>query len=572
MPPLEFQGKEAVYTHHLGLGYGVLTPDAKKSFSFPLMSKGEKATQDGNLIIHGDNLVALKALMPRYAGKVSCIYIDPPYNTGNENWVYNDRVNSPLMQAWLKENKPIDREDPQRHDKWLCMMWPRLQLLRDLLAEDGVIFVSIDDNEVGHLRLMMDEIFGEKNFIEQIIVITNKGGRDYNQIATPHEYVLVYGKSSGTLINELFQPDKIFKYKDETGPHNIRDLQNENPKFSRQNRPNLYFPIYIDINAKDDLRDFYLVHLDRKKISDIEVLPKKNGTDKCWRWGKQKVLENAGTYTPSGEIVGYKKQTGEWCIGVKTRKNTIKAKSVWDEPDMQTMRGTSVLNHLGLNSFQFPKSLHLIKKILAIATDKNSLILDSFAGSGTTAHAVLALNREDGGNRRFILVECEDYANKITAERVRRVIKGKSKGKDHSKNQKNGDPLGGSFTFCTLGEEISVENMLREKLPDYDTLARHLAHVSCGLSLEQVNRPADHLFAETEKELLYLIYEQDIKFLTHRDSALSKQVAERIQKRIKKKRKTALVFCSLEVYLTKRLESHGDHLLSTALRHSQNVR
>ena len=176
MPALDFKGKQFVYAHHLGVPYRTLEVDAKKS----VLAKSEKgkkgAEADGNLIIHGDNLEALKALLPRYGGRVNCIYIDPPYNTGNEGWCYNDNVNAPLMKRWLKDNGEVDREDMERHDKWLCMMWPRLQLLRELLAEDGVIFISIDDNEQHRLRLLMDDIFGGNNFVAQITAQTNLAG------------------------------------------------------------------------------------------------------------------------------------------------------------------------------------------------------------------------------------------------------------------------------------------------------------------------------------------------------------------------------------------------------------
>ncbi len=202
MPTLDFKGKQHIYAHHLTVPYRPLIPDAGRSVN--------AADADGNLIIHGDNLKALKALLPRYAGRVKCIYIDPPYNTGNEGWVYNDKVNSPLMRQWLKDNGPVDNEDLERHDKWLCMMWPRLQLLRELLSDDGVIFVSIDDNEQHHLRMLMDEIFGEKNFIAQIIAQTNPRGRSLRQdVAQTHEYILMYAKDSTlSAIHKIAKPKR----------------------------------------------------------------------------------------------------------------------------------------------------------------------------------------------------------------------------------------------------------------------------------------------------------------------------------------------------------------------------
>ena len=188
MPTLDFKGKQHIYAHHLTVPYRPLVADPERSLN--------PAEVDDNLIIHGDNLHALKALLPRYAGKVKCIYIDPPYNTGNEGWVYNDKVNSPLLKEWLKEQSPVDGEDLERHDKWLCMMWPRLHLLKELLADDGVIFVSIDDNEQHHLRMLMDEIFGDSNFISNVAVVSNlAGSSDQFGFAGAHEHCLVYAKT-----------------------------------------------------------------------------------------------------------------------------------------------------------------------------------------------------------------------------------------------------------------------------------------------------------------------------------------------------------------------------------------
>ena len=190
MPTLDFKGKQFIYSHHLTVPFRELVIDKDKS-----IPKNNKASLDDNLIIHGDNLHALKALLPNYAGKIKCIYIDPPYNTGNEGWCYNDKVNSPLMKSWLEKNSLIDKEDLGKHDKWLCMMWPRLKLLHELLADDGVIFVSIDDNEVHHLRMIMDEIWGEDNFISEISVKSNpRGSQASRDLAEVHEYLIIYCK------------------------------------------------------------------------------------------------------------------------------------------------------------------------------------------------------------------------------------------------------------------------------------------------------------------------------------------------------------------------------------------
>ena len=246
MPTLEFKGKQHIYAHHLAVPYRPLVADADKSVN--------PADADDNLIIHGDNLNALKALLPRYAGRVKCIYIDPPYNTGNEGWAYNDNVNSPLMREWLKANGPVDGEDLERHDKWLCMMWPRLHLLKELLSDDGVIFVSIDDNEQHHLRMMMDEIFGEGNSICQVIVRSNSRGQTYKKIAKTHEYLFVYSKSDAAILLGLEKQGEKndLNRSDEIGPYNLRELRNSNPKFgSHRDRPNLSYSFFVDPDHED---------------------------------------------------------------------------------------------------------------------------------------------------------------------------------------------------------------------------------------------------------------------------------------------------------------------------------
>src|SRR5919106_537582 len=209
MPTLDFKGKQFVYSHHLSVPFRELVVDPKKSLS----AKGQKPSLDDNLIIHGDNLEALKALLPTHAGKIDCIFIDPPYNTGNEGWHYNDNVRSPLMQVWVKHGNPVEREDMERHDKWLSMMWPRLNLLRELLSEDGAIFISIDDNEQHHLRSSMDEIFGEENLIANIIWEKKYAVQsDSKSFSTNHDHIIAYAKNRERwLPNLLVRNDKQLK-------------------------------------------------------------------------------------------------------------------------------------------------------------------------------------------------------------------------------------------------------------------------------------------------------------------------------------------------------------------------
>ncbi len=255
MPTLEFKGKQFIYAHHLTVPYRPLAKDVDRSLAAvdvarPASYKNNSSNLfpvEDNLIIHGDNLHALKALLPHYASRVKCIYIDPPYNTGNEGWVYNDNVNSPMMQEWLSQNSPVDSEDLERHDKWLCMMWPRLHLLKELLAEDGIIFVSIDDHEQHHLRMLMDEVFGAENFVATVVVKSNPGGRDYGGIAKTHEYIGIYSKLENTSLSSIKVDENLLPLSDDFGGFELRELRNRNARFNSHNRPNLYYPLYTNL-------------------------------------------------------------------------------------------------------------------------------------------------------------------------------------------------------------------------------------------------------------------------------------------------------------------------------------
>jgi len=504
MAQIQFKGKSFVQNHHLLVKYHELIPKKDKSLT-------DKVSLHDNLIIHGDNLKALKALLPLYAGKIKCIYIDPPYNTGNEKWVYNDNVNSPMMQEWLGQEVKLD--DLTRHDKWLCIMLPRLKILKELLSDDGVIFVSIDDNEVHHLRMLMDEIFGENRFVSQITVLANKGGQDYLEIAKVHEYILCYTKTEGTELSELPKDTSGFPCEDKKGKYELRELRNRNPRFNRSNRPNLFYPIYVNPQSCDSHKQC-LISLEKKKDFIVELFPKNSeGNDSCWRWGKELILKNIADTTEESRAVARQKQDGGWNIYEKNRKATSKAKSLWDETGVRTENGTKILKQIFVeHSFQFPKPVDLVKKILQVGANKdNSVILDSFSGSGTTAHAVLELNKEDGSNRKFILVECEDYADKITAERVRRVINGVPKAKDE--NLKEG--LGGTFSYFELGKAIELESILSgDGLPTYEELARYIFYTATGEEFDpKAMNEKKNFVGESKNYEVYLFYEPDIEKL-----------------------------------------------------------
>ena len=533
MPTLDFKGKQLVYAHHLTVPSRTLEPAPRKSL--PL--KGSKPSLDDNLIIHGDNLHALKALMPRYAGQVNCIYIDPPYNTGNENWAYNDNVNSPMMQEWLKDKSPVDGEDLERHDKWLCMMWPRLQLLRELLAEDGVIFISIDDNEQHRLRMVMDEIFGGENFVATIIwekVYSPKSSAKY--FSENHDFVAVYARNK-----KEFKLGLLPRTEE-------ADSRYANP----DNDPRgLWKP--SDLSARNPYsKGTYSIKCPGGRV--VKGPPPGN----FWRYSKEKFEEldrdnRIWWGEDRNQVPAIKRFLSEV-------KQGLVPETIWTYKEVgHTQDAKKTLLQIfpeNFPDFTTTKPVELLARIIRLSTDKDSIILDSFAGSGTTAHAVLALNKEDGSNRKFILAECEDYADKITAERVRRVIKGVPKAKDE--NLKNG--VGGSFTYCTLGDEISPEKMLTgENLPDYETLARHLVYTATGQAPDKLRKAHDKdgFFYETSDRLFYLIYEPDLAFLRSANSALNSDRAERIAKQTKKKQKTAVVFATHKFMGQKELTGMG---------------
>ena len=535
MPTLDFKGKHHIYAHHLSVPYRPLEPDESQSCN--------PSGEEDNLIIRGDNLHALKALLPRYANRVKCIYIDPPYNTGSQAWVFNDRVNSPLMQEWFKEHNPVDNEDMERHDKWLCMMWPRLHLLKELLSDDGVIFVSIDHHEAHHLRLIMDEIFGADTFITCLAAVLNlKGSRDNRGFTTTHESVLVYEKVAGsaTLHEVPLQNDEADEWiQDSVGWFKKgANLKYSGENAPREKRPNLFYPIYVDEDGT--------VSVEPKADKSVELWPvTSDGQEVTWRWGRDTVEANPN------EIIAVQSED-DWLLHKKQRPKvgvvpSKKPKSTFYSPQYSATTATTIVKEIFKNTrtFDYPKSPHFLSDLISIAgVGSDDIVLDSFAGSGTTAHAVLALNKEDGGNRKFILVECEDYADTITAERVRRVINGVENTKD--KTLKEG--FGGSFTYCTLGEPTEIEAMLTgESLPSYSVLAAHLLFAAAGVpagdeKLEQKND--DGLFYADDKNDYYLLYQPDLDYLSSDEALLKQEHAERIRDASHQNGKKAIVYAA----------------------------
>jgi adenine-specific DNA-methyltransferase len=507
MATLNFKGKTFVQNHHLLVKYHQLLPKKDKSLT-------KKVALSDNLIIHGDNLKALKALLPMYGGKIKCIYIDPPYNTGNEKWVYNDNVSSPMMQEWL--GKVVDKEDLTRHDKWLCMMMPRLKLLRELLSDDGVICISIDDIELGRLVCLMNEVFGEDNK-EEIICWRRRHNQPNDKskpIAKVAEFIVVYA----------------------------RDLE-------ELKRKHTFYGLPLTGNFSNPDND-----------------PRGDWASKPWKAGSNQTGSRYEIKSPSGEILDE-----EWLGTKETYQRLLKegriyfpkngkglprkkyyksereeegqcAHNFWGHEEFgNNQEASDELQQIGLQ-FDNPKPTKLIKSLLMIFSEKNSIILDSFAGSGTTAHAVLGLNKEDDGNRQFILVQCdesnketgkiEDICDKITAERIRRVINGVPKAKDEA--LKKG--FGGTFSYFELGKPIEMEAILDGKnMPSYNELARYVFYTATGEEFdEKAVDEKNNFIGESREYLVYLIYKPDIEYL--KATALTLERAKKLGPYKNKKR------------------------------------
>ncbi|HET55005.1 MAG TPA: site-specific DNA-methyltransferase [Ignavibacteria bacterium] len=443
MPTLDWIGKKAVENHHNEIPFRLLKCDNNLSVGDP---------EEGNLIVQGDNLHALKALLPYYAGKVKCIYIDPPYNTGNEKWIYNDNVNSPEIKRWLNEVVGREGEDLSRHDKWLCMMYPRLQLLRRLLSEDGGIFISVDYNEESNCRLLLDEVFGSSNYRNTFVVSrVKKNIKEREKVKSAnfgHNSILFYSKSNRTLIDP---PTKI---------------QEKKVRWHAFDAPGI------------------------RPTMEYELFGFKPPKNRHWMYSQNRAMEMINK-----ELLRPNPRSGKPQYRLE-ESNITMLDTNWTD-----------LQEAGFK-WNFPngeKNVELIKRIVRMISDRDSIILDSFAGSGTTAHAVLDLNKKEGGNRKFILVELEEnICKEVTAERVKRVISGYEVEKPKGGTEKV-EGLGGGFRYCKLTKPLFDEFGNVNKEVKFEDLARHIFFSETGQPLPEkiIKSPLIGIYDNTAYYLLY---------------------------------------------------------------------
>lgn len=504
MPTLQFKGKNIIWNHHLSIPYHTLDEVDELHY------KPEKA--NGNIIIEGDNLLALKALLPQYSGRIKCIYIDPPYNTGDDSsegkgWIYNDNVNSPLIREWL--GKEVGRDDLTKHDKWLCMMTPRLKILRELLSEDGAIFISIHNIELSNLKSILDEIFGENNFVGILIWRKKEGGGQTDEFfVTEHEYIIVYRKTEKfEWYDELIENgDSGYKLEDENGKYKLVKLAKWGNAARKIDRPKMHFPIIAPDGSK--------VH---------PIAP--DGSEGRWRVGKKTMDELI-----DDDLVEFKKDdNGKWLAYEKIYYEEGEVKVIKERSILyhlaNTGDGTKVLTELFSEKDKFPnpKPVELIKWIFTYSTQKDSIVLDSFAGSGTTMHAVMDLNKEDGGNRQCILVQMteateaepkKNICKDITRERIKRAI------------DKYGYDSG--FKYFRVGIPIDAESLLSGKLPTFKQFAEYVYYLCTGEHIKDksVINEKTYLVGSINNSVIYLVYKQNFDELTR--LALNLPLAEKI--------------------------------------------
>jgi adenine-specific DNA-methyltransferase len=513
MPTLNWIGKEKVINHHMDVPFRIL----EHTYGFSNGEQTREETKSGNKIIHGDNLEALKALLPEYEGRIKCIYIDPPYNTGNEGWVYNDNVNDPRIKKWLQNVVGKEGEDLSRHDKWLCMIYPRLKLLHKLLSEDGIILVSIDDFEFSNIKLLLDEIFGGKGFFANFVWRRRvSSSMAASWISKDHEYIVSYSKN----------PDVVFVRGEERDmdKYNIPD---ENGRYyasmpltvgmTKEMRPNQWYALkhpktgttYWPPNNR--VWGYYPPTMGVKIAANLIIFPEDFPDKKLTTPRLKSYPEDAKRE---------RKPLSTWIFEQNQEIDTLEVTTL---KTAKNEEGTRVLKSIFSDSvFSYAKPLSLIESLIGQFTKDDDIILDSFAGSGTTAHSVLSLNKRDNGKRKFILVEMENYVDVITAERVKGVIKGYGEG------AKKVEGTGGSFDFYKLGESLFMENGELNESVGVDKIRQYLYYTETKTSLtETKHKDTKHFLGKYTDTGYYFNYKHgEVTTLDHAFLATMKTKAE----------------------------------------------
>jgi len=536
MPTLEWIGKDKVINHHLDVPYRVL----ERKYSYDEAGQHDEDNGSENMIIHGDNLDALKSLLPRFEGRVKCIYIDPPYNTAhstddNRRWVYNDNVDSPEIQKWIGKVVGDEGEDLSRHDKWLCMMYPRLKLLQRLLSENGIIFISISDVEHAHLRMLCDEIFGSRNFVSNIIWQNNFSPRnDAKDIAYVTDNILAYSK------NPDWHPQKLERSDDMdaryTTPDNDPVPWTSSPAHAPSARTHkgmvyaiqhpytgeLFYPpagrCWAQEQAKMLQNMQSWANYKLEQIDDAETRAGICGESDSASMPDVKAILLNEPVERSREKVKQRVHMGLWPSfyftnngkgGMRVKKylNSMEGKVVttlwpYEEVGSNTEAKNELKKMFGGNvPFDTPKPERLIERILQIVGDEEMVVLDSFAGSGTTAHAVLKTNAE-GFNRTFILIETMDYADSLTAERVKRVIDGYGSGRQAVEG------TGGSFSYYELGEPLMIGDVLNESV-GVDKIREYVYFTDTKSRLPEAHTDEPYYLGLHVNNAYYFYYERE---------------------------------------------------------------
>lgn len=543
MALINFKGKNAVWNHHLSVPYQILEKDKDLSL------KGKN--EDENLIIEADNLIALKSLLPKYQGRIKCIYIDPPYNTGNENWVYNDKSNSPQIKDWI--GKTVGADDLTRHDKWLCMMTPRLKLLHELLSSDGVIFISINDNELHHLRSLMDEVFNEENFV-QILKWKRKKQPSFlhGQVASVMEYIMVFAKNKTNLERLSIETRSDIDTRIDNAGNHLVEMKIR--KGIRVKLSESISYIKASVYKNKTMQTEYLSDVkieNGRTIDDVIVRAQfRNDQKQIDRFIDEDVLFITKNYGLRRDLLPEERDK---------RKSITDLLLDWGD----NQESDKEINDLFPEGkiFEYPKPSKLIKNLVKSVEyhdDEELIVLDSFAGSGTTAQAVVELNKDDGGNRKFILIQLEEeikkqnsdgsknpayeagfkWVHEITRERVKRVM---------GKNQ-----LSVGFTYMQLGHQIDAESILSGALPSYKEFAKYVYYLATGKTMddEKLINEKNYYVGKVDGQSIYLIYVKDRERLKHLSITL--EWSEKVSQRDKGRKLVYAPACFLdEEYLEK---------------------